>query len=93
VPVYVPRELRLAFREHFAAILAEAFAGELSTYYTNLDDRRWRVHHPGPPAARYRRSTMRRSKVVGEVAQLVDRLEEAATAELGDERRMPGCAE
>src|SRR5207245_2770065 len=37
--VYVPRErYDAALRQRFAAILAEAFAGELSTFNTHLDD-------------------------------------------------------
>ena len=37
--VYVPRErYDTALRRRFAAILEEAFAGELSTFYTHLDD-------------------------------------------------------
>jgi glutamate dehydrogenase len=88
--VYVPRErYDTALRERFAAILAEAFAGELSTFYTHLDD---------SPLARIQfviRTTRGKVPAVNDAAlekrlaeagrSWSDRLEEAATAALGEE--------
>ncbi len=88
--VYVPRErYGTALRERFAAILVEAFAGELSTFYTHLDN---------SPLARIQfiiRTTRGKVPSVDDAAlekrlaeagrSWWDRLEEAATAALGEE--------
>jgi glutamate dehydrogenase len=88
--VYVPREhYDAALRERFAAILAGAFAGQLSTFYTHLDD---------SPLARVHfiiRTTRGSVPVVDDAAlerQLAeagrswsDRLQEAASAAFGEE--------
>ncbi len=88
--VYVPRErYDASLREHFAAILAEAFAGELSTFYTHLDD---------SPLALIQfiiRTTRGKVPAVDDAAlekrlaeaghSWSDRLEEAAAAALGEE--------
>ncbi|MBV8133264.1 MAG: NAD-glutamate dehydrogenase [Alphaproteobacteria bacterium] len=88
--VYLPRErYDTALRDHFAAILEEAFAGQLSTSYIHLDE---------SPLARLQliiRTTRGRVPAVDDTAlekRLVnagrswsDRLEEAATAAFGEE--------
>jgi glutamate dehydrogenase len=88
--VYVPRErYDTALRDHFAAILEGAFAGQLSISYIHLDE---------SPLARLQfiiRTTRGRVPVVDNTALEMrladagrswsDRLEEAATATFGEE--------
>jgi glutamate dehydrogenase len=88
--VYVPRErYDTALRERFSAILEEAFAGQLSTYYTHLDE---------SPLARIQfiiRTTRGNVPLVDATAlerrlaeagrSWVDRLEEAATTAFGED--------
>jgi len=88
--VYVPRErYDRAVRERFAAILEEAFAGQLSNFYTHLDD---------SPLARIQfiiRTTRGNVPLVDATAlekrlaeagrSWSDRLEEAATTAFGEE--------
>jgi glutamate dehydrogenase len=88
--VYVPRErYDTALRERFAAILEEAFAGQLSTFYTHIDD---------SPLARIQfiiRTTRGSVPAVDDAAlerrlaeagrSWSDRLQEAASAAFGEE--------
>jgi len=88
--VYVPRErYDTALRDHFAAILEVAFAGQLSTSYIHLDEsplarlqfiiRTTRGHVPAVD------NTALEKQLADAGRSWSDRLEEAATAAFGEE--------
>ena len=88
--VYVPRErYDTTLRQRFAAILEKAFAGELSTFYTHLDESPLarvqfiiRTHRGSVPAVDERALE---TQLAEAGRSWSDRLEDAAAAAFGEE--------